>query len=88
MEVRKEASLFSCEPRQMTSTQIDEISTHTMNFSVKFVCVLFAVLLIGLLAVDHVSAMHMGQRGGNNGVMELLVAGLIAKLLQEQHHHG
>ncbi|KAF8767155.1 hypothetical protein HNY73_020146 [Argiope bruennichi] len=57
-----------------------------MNFSVKFVCVIFAILLIGLLAVDHVSAMHMGQRG-NNGVMELLVAGLIAKLLQEQHHH-
>ncbi|GFS65837.1 hypothetical protein TNIN_31131 [Trichonephila inaurata madagascariensis] len=66
---------------------IFKIIIHIMSLTVRLACMLFAVLILGLLVVDHVSAMHMGQRN-NNGVIELLVAGLVAKLLQEHHHHG
>ncbi|GFQ76592.1 hypothetical protein TNCT_378681 [Trichonephila clavata] len=64
-----------------------QIIIYIMSLTVRLACMLFAVLILGLLVVDHVSAMHMGQRN-NNGVIELLVAGLVAKLLQEHHHHG
>ncbi|GFW04310.1 hypothetical protein TNCV_876842 [Trichonephila clavipes] len=78
----------SCRPSvgSFLIVRLSKIIIYIMSLTVRLVCMLFAVLLLGLLVVDHVSAMHMGQRN-NNGVIELLVAGLVAKLLQE-HHHG
>ncbi|GIY92204.1 hypothetical protein CEXT_779371 [Caerostris extrusa] len=48
----------------------------------------FIVLcLISLLSTAFVSA-HHGNQGGGGGLGEILVAGLIAKMLSEHHHKG
>ncbi|KAG8178377.1 hypothetical protein JTE90_005270 [Oedothorax gibbosus] len=57
-----------------------------MSFSTKFLCIAFACIVLGLVAMDHVSAMpHLHGQQNNNGVIQMLVAGLIAKLLQENN---
>ncbi|KFM80317.1 hypothetical protein X975_00189, partial [Stegodyphus mimosarum] len=54
----------------------------------KLISFALVFLILGSILVQETCAMMMKHRGNSgNGLEQLMVAGLIAKLFQEHHHH-
>ncbi|GIY42049.1 hypothetical protein CEXT_115891 [Caerostris extrusa] len=59
--------------------------TSKMVSAKKMVCFLVILAILGTLIVEPVTAHHHHRQGN---IVELLAAGIVAKMLSEHKHHG
>ncbi|GFY66282.1 uncharacterized protein TNIN_484791 [Trichonephila inaurata madagascariensis] len=72
-------------PRRLVPVLKQLQTNNKMASAQKWVCLLVVLVILGTFISEPVTAHHHHRQGN---IVELLAAGIVAKMLSEHKHHG